>query len=259
MIFHQPGNSFSNYTYNATIYHNVEWSHHFHKNFELIYVISGTVNCIVNHQADTLKAGDWGMCLSNEVHAIRSTEDSLFWVGVFSGDFVHAFEKQIKNKTGEHFKFRCSREIEEYLKAVLINETRPHIYVLKSALYAACSEYCRQIPLKERTNKHDILMKDIVDYISLNFQNKIELSDMSAALGYDYYYVSKCFHKIFSMSFTEFLNLYRLEHALMLLTETNKNITSIAYESGFQSIRNFNHVFKAYTGKSPSEYRISQT
>jgi len=167
MIFHQPGNSFSNYTYNATIYHNVEWSHHFHKNFELIYVISGTVNCIVNHQADTLKAGDWGMCLSNEVHAIRSTEDSLFWVGVFSGDFVHAFEKQIKNKTGEHFKFRCSREIEEYLKAVLINETRPHIYVLKSALYAACSEYCRQIPLKERTNKHDILMKDIVDYISV--------------------------------------------------------------------------------------------
>lgn len=258
MLYHQPHNSSGNYNYNANIYHNVEWSYHFHKNFELIYVISGKISCTINNKSEILEAGDFALCLSNEVHALHSVDESRVWVGVFSGDFVHAFEKQVQNKTGAQFKFRCTREIEEYLKAVLINEDRPSTYLLKSSLYAVCAEYSRQIPLSELSTKNHMLMKDIVDYVHTNFQNHIELSDMAEALGYDYYYVSKCFHRIFNMSFTDFLNAYRLEHALTQLTESNKNITSIAYESGFQSIRNFNHVFKEYTGKSPSQYRTAQ-
>ena len=43
MILHQIGNSQSNYHYNAYIYQSCYWEPHFHKSFELIYVIDGTV------------------------------------------------------------------------------------------------------------------------------------------------------------------------------------------------------------------------
>lgn len=78
---------------------------------------------------------------------------------------------------------------------------------------------------------------------------------MSERLGYNYYYLSKCFHKIFSMSFTDFLNSYRLDAALSMLTETDKDITDIALESGFQSIRSFNEFFKKNIGTTPAKYR----
>jgi xylan 1,4-beta-xylosidase len=57
------------------------------------------------------------------------------------------------------------------------------------------------------------------------------------------------------MSFTEFLNSYRLDAALALLTETDKDITEIALESGFQSIRSFNEYFKSRIGTTPVKYR----
>ena len=57
------------------------------------------------------------------------------------------------------------------------------------------------------------------------------------------------------MSFTDLLNSYRLDAALLLLTETDKDITDIALESGFQSVRNFNDYFKLKIGETPSKYR----
>ena len=58
MIFHQPHNSLSNYTYNAFFYTSEVWNFHFHKNLELIYVIKGTLKCTINRNEYILKPGD---------------------------------------------------------------------------------------------------------------------------------------------------------------------------------------------------------
>lgn len=255
MLFHQPENSLSNYSYNAHIYKNIKFNYHFHRNLELIYIISGEVECTINGKTDILHEHEFGLCLSNEIHSYRSLGESKAWVGVFSGDFVHAFEKQTKNKAGEHFKFRCRPEFENYLKETLLIEGCLDTYVLKSCLYAVCAEYCNHIELKELSTKSDLLAQTITDYISNHFQTKLDLESLAEITGYDYCYISRYFRKMFRMSFTDYLNSYRLEHALMLLTETDKAITDIAYESGFQSIRNFNHVFKKSVGMTPAQYR----
>lgn len=66
------------------------------------------------------------------------------------------------------------------------------------------------------------------------------------------------FHSTFNISFTNFLNIYRLETAVKLLEETDKKITDIALESGFQSVRSFNNSFRLKFGISPSEYKKNQ-
>jgi len=255
MLFHQPENSLGNYSYNAYFYKNIDFNYHFHRNLELIYVISGKVECTVNGKTDILHEHEFGLCLSNEIHAYHSLGDSKTWVGVFSGDFVHAFEKQTKNKTGEHFKFQCRPEVENYLRGTLLTEDCPDTYILKSCLYAVCAEYCNHVTLEKLSTKSDVLMQTITDYIANHFQDKLDLGTLAEITGYDYCYISRYFRKIFRMSFTDYLNSYRLEYALVLLTETDKAITDIAYESGFQSIRNFNHVFKESVGMTPAQYR----
>ena len=67
--------------------------------------------------------------------------------------------------------------------------------------------------------------------------------------------MSRHFKNVFNTNFTDFINMYRLETAVKLLDETNANITEIALESGFQSVRSFHSFFKKTMGLSPSEYR----
>jgi AraC-like DNA-binding protein len=56
-------------------------------------------------------------------------------------------------------------------------------------------------------------------------------------------------------TFTHFVNEYRLLHASKLLAETEKSITDVCFESGFNNFSHFNKQFKEYAGKSPSAYR----
>ncbi len=255
MLFHQPTNSLGNYSYNSMFYDDAVWEPHFHKNFELVYVCKGSLLCTADEKRETLYENEFALFLSNEIHSLTPSADTEYWVGVFSGDFVHSFEKLTKDKSANCLKFTCEDSILEFLKYNLIKYESPPVFMLKSCLYAVCNEYLNQITLSKKDSKNFLQMQAIIDYISENYKNKISLSDIAEKLGYNYHYLSKKFNKIFSMSFSEFLNLYRLEAATQLLIETDKSITEIAIESGFQSIRSFNEIFKSHTGMSPAKYR----
>ena len=254
-IYHQPHNSIGNHTYNVYIYHRINYDLHFHKNYEIIHIIEGEAVCSINGKTKTLHQGDFAFCLSNEIHSIKSNGEGKIWVGVFSEDFIHEFKKYQVGKTGVDFSFRCPDDLMTYLSKNLIKKELSDVFVIKSCLYALCSEYLRQIPLEKTNDKKTALMGDIVEYIEQNYKKTISLVQMSEALGYEYCYFSKVFNRLFSMNFNDYINIYRFNEACAMLTETDMNITDVSYESGFQSIRSFNNTFKKLAGVSPSEYR----
>ncbi len=258
MLYHQAHNSVGNYAYNAFFYDNIDYSPHFHKNFELIYVISGQIFCHIDDKSGVLREGEFALCLSDEIHSLISDGDSRCWVGVFSGDHVHAFEKMVDNKTADGIGFTCRPEIKQLLLSYLISETAPPIHLLKACLYAVCHEFEQQMTFRDKTEKRGILMRAMTDFIAQHYRQKIGLSDMAQKLGYNYHYLSKIFHKSFQMSFSEFLNQYRLDAALKMLIETDWDIADLALESGFQSIRSFNDYFKARIGMTPYQYRTRE-
>ena len=255
MIFHQPHNSKSSYNYNAFFYAKEVWDFHFHKNLELIYVVKGSVRCIINSSEYTLNSGDFGLCLPYDIHSYIPDEDTIYWVGVFSEDYVRLFANYIKGKIAEGFIFRCPESTHQFLESVLISETTPPIYLLKACLYSVCDAFLSSVSFAEDLNNKKINILLIAQYVSENHTKDITLKDIAKLLGYDYNYVSRYFQSAFNMSFTNFLNIYRLETAVKLLDETNKKITDIALESGFQSVRTFNNSFRLKFGMSPSEYK----
>lgn len=254
-IFHQPHNSIGNHSYNVYFYDCIDYDLHFHKNYEIIYVIKGKAVCSINNHTKTLEEGDFAFCLPNEVHSIKSIGDVNIWIGVFSEDFIYEFKKYQWGKTGSDFSFRCSESLMNYLSENLIKAELSDVFVIKSCLYALCSEYLRQIPLTEKKDKKTAIMSDVVDYVEKNYKKTLSLSSIAESLGYEYCYFSKIFNRIFSMSFNDYLNTYRFNEACAMLTNTNMPITEVSYESGFQSIRSFNNTFKKLAGVSPSNYR----
>ncbi len=255
MIFHQPENSMTNYRFNAVTYTDTVWDFHFHKNMELIWVLEGAVNCTVGGSSYRLQQGDAGLCLPYDIHKYVPEADTVYWVLVFSEDFVHAFAQQTVEKTGDGFVFRLSPATEAYLRARLLENPAPSVFTLKSCLYGVCEDYLSDIRLVEKNKSKEETVSAIVDYIQKNYTLQISLRDIANVLGYDYNYMSRCFKSIFGMTFTDFINIYRLEAAIRLLRETEKSITEVAFESGFQSVRSFHSFFRKAMDISPAKYR----
>ena len=105
------------------------------------------------------------------------------------------------------------------------------------------------------SNINDELVKGTLDYIYVNFRNKITMTDLSEALYYSDRYINQRFQKITGTTVIEFLNRYRIQQALILLQNTNKTICDIGELIGIGDYKYFNLVFKKYIGCSPREYR----
>lgn len=256
MFFHQLHNSLSNYNYNITVYTDKIWEYHFHRNLELIYVVKGMVHCTVNNRSYSLTAGEFGLCLPYDIHRYVPETDTVYWILVFSEDYIRFLSKRLSGKIGEGFPFRCSKTVETFIKEQLIESyTKPTTLKLKSCLYAVLEEYLDKIELTEKSTKENRVISFVSDYVQKHHIEKLTLNDLAKELGYDYNYMSRYFHNTFNMSFSDFVNMYRLETATGFLEDTDESITAIAFKSGFQSVRSFNSFFKKNIGMTPTEYR----
>ncbi len=94
-----------------------------------------------------------------------------------------------------------------------------------------------------------------LQYLFLHFMESPSLDMMAKISGYSIPYFSKKFHDITGKKYIDFLVSIKLNHAKMLLSSTQLSITEITSACGFNSISNFNRVFKNTIGISPSQYR----
>jgi transcriptional regulator GlxA family with amidase domain len=95
----------------------------------------------------------------------------------------------------------------------------------------------------------------VFNHVKNNFQEDISLSVIADMVSMTVPSFCRYFKKITNKTFVQFVNEYRLVHASKLLAEQPLSITEVCLESGFNNFSHFNKSFKAFTGKSPSEYR----
>ena len=69
------------------------------------------------------------------------------------------------------------------------------------------------------------------------------------------FHFCKMFKKATGMTFTDYLARVRIEKVKNLLLNPHKRVSEAAYEAGFQSLSQFNRVFRRIAGESPTVYR----
>lgn len=245
-------NSTGNFNYNALIYTKSYQKHHFHKNYELVYVMEGSASIKMNSTSYILQKSEMILIFPYMFHSFDISEKSKVWVGVFSEDTISKFSE--KRSDIRFSKFRCDRTVEDFLAEALFYEGTPELYERIACLYLVCSQCLKNSEPIEHIQNTDLFF-NIINYISENLSKDTSLKELSEVLGYEYHYLSSVFHSYFSVNFKDFINIYKFERACQMLIDTEKNITDISLESGFQSIRNFNRIFKKNSGVTPGEYR----
>ncbi len=84
---------------------------------------------------------------------------------------------------------------------------------------------------------------------------EISLASVAQAANMSAFYFCKIFKKSTGLTFTEYLARVRVEIVKQLLLNPHKRVSEAAYEAGFQSLSQFNRVFRRIAGEAPSTYR----
>jgi AraC-like DNA-binding protein len=83
------------------------------------------------------------------------------------------------------------------------------------------------------------------------------LSDVARHVGLSGDYLGRIFRKATGATVGEYIARMRVERVKAMLPDPSCRIIEAAFAAGFQSVAQFNRVFKRYAGMSPSEYRSS--
>jgi AraC-like DNA-binding protein len=102
--------------------------------------------------------------------------------------------------------------------------------------------------------KDKIRMGAIYEYIDANFHQKPDVNIVAQKVNLTTPAFCRYFKRQTNITFTEFVNQYRIERAKNLLMQ-NHNVSETCYAIGFESISYFNKLFKQITGENPSDFR----
>ena len=92
-------------------------------------------------------------------------------------------------------------------------------------------------------------------FIAEHQSEEISLSRVAQSVNMSAFYFCKIFKKATGMTFTDYLGRVRVEKVKNLLLNPHRRVSEAAYEAGFQSLSQFNRVFRQIAGESPSAYR----
>ena len=265
VYFHQEGNILS--------------PPHWHEAFEIIHVLVGELTIGVESELITLKTGESYIINSGLTHYVLASPDSVRLVFLIEPTIFNEMknkDKEMQNissmfKNMENYSANWSKRTQKKISTILIdmyyelvNQKIAYKHQVIACLHNILVIISREIPIKKENQegKKSINNLKIIDnlvliysYIEHNFKENISINDISDLVGYTPSYFTRYFKKNTGQTFVSFLNEYRVQKAKWLLSTTEKQSIDIGIESGFQSRKNFHHVFKDLMKVTPLEYR----
>jgi AraC-like DNA-binding protein/ligand-binding sensor protein len=92
-------------------------------------------------------------------------------------------------------------------------------------------------------------------YITDHHSDRVALADVARSVNMSAFHFCKTFKKATGMTFTDYLARVRVEKVKNLMLNPHKRVSEAAFEAGFQSLSQFNRVFRRVAGEAPSAFR----
>lgn len=254
---------------------------HFHPEYQLFVVLRGTGTRFIGDHVKAFKAGDVVFTGPNLPHLWRSDPEYFFegnkelWAeGVviyFHEDFMGKsfLEKEeairlkqllIKVFRGMEITGKTGIKIAKMMKDLLELEGFERVLQLLKILNELANTTDYQLlaspGYQNSMNESDTeRMNKVHTFVLKNFRTKIALEEVATIANMTPSSFSRYFKIHANKTFSEFVSEIRIGHACKLLIEKKINISQACYESGFQTLSNFNRQFKSITQRSPLEYK----
>ena len=251
-MFYQSGNSL--YSDLWKIENGVDFSFplHLHSSFEFITVTEGSMTITVDKKQYALHPGKGVLIFPNEAHALISEEHSAHTLCIFSPKLVQAYSGVFLSKRPLCHLFEPNRFYLDQLFALNAKESSLRI---KGLLYSLCADFDASAVYRNHESEKEELLFKIFQFVESHYTTSCSLEALSAETSYHGVYLSHYFKQMTGLTYTDYVNRYRVNEAGYLLKNGGESILQVAYDCGFDSLRSFNRNFKKVMGVTPSEYR----
>lgn len=230
---------------------------HLHSQIEIVYLLKGSARAYAAGIDCNLEEGDLFIVFPNTIHFYDCcTQDIEALIAIVPYEIFPEYRKELCTMTPKSplIKKIPSEALWVFEKAVNVTGkfkeqlSRGYISILLGMIFEKT-----ELTPSVKTEKNTV--QKIIDYCCLHYQSNISLDDISTALSISKSRISHIFSENLHISFRNFINAFRLNIVAEMLVTTEKTITTIALESGFENTRTFNRAFMKQFGCCPVEYR----
>lgn len=233
---------------------------HLHRALEMVYVTEGTLELGVGKELYHMEKGDLGIVFPDMIHHCQ-----VFSEGINRACHILA-EPSVCGAFKDELFRRCPREpviprealAEDAVYAVgrLMELGRDEAAVGQAYIQVLLARSMPCLALMEKAQQEEgDLVYQMVVYMAAHFREHVTLSMAARDLGVSKYTLSRLFSGIFHRNFNRYLNELRLSCVCELLEYTDRTVTEICLEAGFDSQRTFHRVFRETCRMTPGEYR----
>lgn len=257
------------YTQESSEPYTREW--HIHDEYEMFYVAKGEKAYFIGDAQYPISEGDVIFVNGGVPHKTFSRENAYGYLIQFMDDFPFNKENRCLlkfAKTGfkDAFVFKSGSDVNREIVASIENiicesEKKDKAYdiFVRSYVYNIYAILCRNGIINyygSIFNVRDVKRIDAaLTYINDMYAKSITLDEISEFMHVDKAHFCRIFKKGTNTSFLQYLNFVRICNAEKMLTETDKSVADIAYETGFNNCAYFIKVFKKFKNCTPAVYR----
>lgn len=247
---------------------------HFHPEYQIFMVLEGSGTRFIGDHVKQFKKGEITFSGPNLPHLWRSDQDeTTFAKGIvvyFGGSLIseNLMQKEEMIQLRQLFKrsFRgiditgtTAEKVGVLLQNLIYLDGFDRVLALlqilnllaKSKEYKLLASPGYTNTLKEGDTDR---MNKVYAYVMKHFNEKISIAELAALTNMTPTSFSRYFKNHANKTFSEFLSEIRIGHACKLLIDKKRNSSQACYESGFQTLSNFNRQFKTVMKRTPTQY-----
>lgn len=237
---------------------------HYHEQFEIYYLESGSCNYLVDNKLYAVAAGDVVLIPGGIIHKTSYDVTSHKRILLYCAEQV--LPRAARALVGEsEYVYRnpeINKRLFELLKCIEQEYHNPDGFsmeMMQGYLQMFFVLLCRNRNCYINSRTGNMHVERILDFLHENFDGDISLNETAKQYCISPEHLSRIFKKETGLGFSEYLTAIRMRHAEQLLKQgEGASVAEIALRCGYNDSNYFSKTFKAVHGVAPLKYRKAQ-
>lgn len=232
--------------------------------YKILFIHEGKGSYQINGCTYALKKGQGFMVFPDTICQMKADEHEPWvysWIA-FQGTSVDRLLAQVNlSKASPHFQFAPAGWFDPWLDQFTDAQAleKNSGLIVHSLLYRLIAEWIDMLTAPNQTGylpkAKEVYVSKAIEYIKMNYYNKVSISELAKLIGIDRIYLSSLFKEVEQLSPQMYLLHYRMDKACDLMNNQQLSISDISHSVGYSDPLLFSKMFKKVKGVSPSHYR----
>ncbi|MCR5507125.1 MAG: AraC family transcriptional regulator [Lachnospiraceae bacterium] len=257
---------------------------HFHHYAEIIYMISGTNNAVINEKEYCLKRGDMLLIYGGDIHSMSFTPgERTVFAGIkfnaarltvnagvtpklsslltaardqgarvnFGGDETKEYDigSYFTDCVDELDEKRFGYDVAVQARLCLLMLTMMRIWKREGIDFSS---------LTGHVSEEELSFRNVLEYIDEHLEEGLKVEELAGRCNMSYSHFARKFRELYGQSCKEYIELLRIEKAEELLRFTDQSLNDIGQELGYADCSHFIRMFKKHKGVTPGSLRSGE-